>query len=198
LKDNWVATADPATGRTDAHETMFHHLDKQAYAEKAVEAQRYKFQYGYLDLARKMNAAQYMPGASLLDLAMVIYTNEEGPAPHTGNQLPMIVAGGAGGAVNTGKWIDYRNMGVSKNQYGWTYYSGQPLNRMLGTVLQSMGLSPSDYEVSDSAFSVKFPANGNKVPGYGDPVNSPNNADVCFDTTCLADMGKPLPFYWKA
>jgi hypothetical protein len=62
----------------------------------------------------------------------------------------MIAAGCAGGFLQTGQYVDYRNLQQQAHAPGAdnavTSHVGLVYNQWLGTVLQAMGLTPSEYE----------------------------------------------------
>lgn len=76
---------------------------------------------------------------TLLDNSIVYWSSQYGCAlvnsQHEPRDMPVLVAGGAGGALSTGRYIDYRANGV-----------GLPLNNLLVSLFNAMGLSSSDYE----------------------------------------------------
>ena len=65
------------------------------------------------------------------------------------NNIPIIPAGSAGGYFQTGKFVDYRNQNIDYGNTSTTQtdHPGLIYNRWMGTILQSMGLSPADYEM---------------------------------------------------
>ena len=105
---------------------------------------------------------------TLLDASLVQITQQCGPNTHDQFELPIITAGGAGGFFKTGQYLDYRNRDVvQQSDVDW---QGMPngarkTNRgllypqWLGTVLQSMGLSPDEYK--------RGPTDGLEFVGYG-------------------------------
>ncbi|MFO0600195.1 MAG: DUF1552 domain-containing protein [Myxococcaceae bacterium] len=199
LRDQW----DPAvfntpsmweTMRTDAHGMLFHnHMlsDRQQYL---VESQRFFFQYGFIDLVRKMAAAQVLPGVTLLDQAIAYWSSESGPATHNAKSVPAVLAGGGGGYFQTGRYVDYTNRARDiRGRYGDHWRAGLPQNRLLANFALAMGLSPADYELDDTAYATKFPGRGGKVPGYGDPFVEPGDDKVPYLPALVNDMSTKLP-----
>lgn len=125
-------------------------------------------------------------GSTYLDNSLV-YMGSELAMDHYTVSMPAVLAGSAGGAIQTGMYVDYSQLG---NDYAnpilpWgVLMPGIPHNRLMVTVLQAMGLSPDDYEQGGA-------------PGYGHSemflvaYNWPEDAYV------MADIGKPLPGIWN-
>lgn len=101
-------------------------------------------------------------GATLLDNSIVYWGNEDGCNgydAHPGWAMPTMLAGGGGGSIKTGRYIDYRTIGKAI-QYDYegspadqpTDYIGRPYNSLLISLLQAMGLEPADYETNGAGF----------------------------------------------
>jgi hypothetical protein len=75
-------------------------------------------------------------GGSLLDDSVVMWTNDlaNGP-PHSYSNLPQVLAGGAGGFLRTGQYIDAGNV---------TH------NKLLNTIINAVGIRNSDNSYFDS------------------------------------------------
>ncbi|MFZ5440180.1 MAG: DUF1552 domain-containing protein [Myxococcota bacterium] len=199
LRDQW----DPATfdtpsmseaTRTDAHGMVFHNHTMEDRQKLLVESQRFFFQYGFIDLVRKMSQAQVLPGVTMLDQALVYWSSESGPLTHNAKSVPAIIAGSGGGYFQTGRYVDYTNRARDlRGRWGDHWKAGLPQNRLLANFAQAMGLSPADYELSDAAYAKKFPARGGKVPGYGDPYVEPGDDKVPYLDPLLNDMSLKLP-----
>jgi hypothetical protein len=104
-------------------------------------------------------------GGTLLDDSLVLLTNEignqagrSGNAPgdydnnHLGLDIQTLIVGSAGGAINTGYFLDYR---TDFERGRWTRYIGTAFNRVLVTCMLAMGMVPEQWEVDAR-------------PGYGD------------------------------
>jgi hypothetical protein len=206
LKEIWDPSKFPTGCQfdcqlTDAHHALFHiHLEagRQQYI---VESQRFFFEHAFVDLANRLNSAELVPGVPLLDLSVLHWNSESGIYTHNAVSLPTILAGGAGGFFKTGQYVDYRETRIVTGEYGTEPWNpGLPLNRLLGTLCQAMGVPPSEYELSDATFSTKFPNRGGKVPGYGDPYRfernrTANNSGIVnvYSDATINDMSLPLP-----
>ena len=108
------------------------------------------FQDVYLDLITKLDAIADPSGGTVLDHCLVQWTQESGSVTHDPIEMPVITAGGAGGFFTTGQYCDYRNLNQKASVANGTNlvdsHNGLIYNQWLGNVLQSMGLSPSEYE----------------------------------------------------
>lgn len=98
-------------------------------------------------------------GKTLLDQGLIAYMNDIGadetPQNHADSNLPILLAGGAGGFFKTGYYVDYGKRINDPYIYGnaltandnYSDKFGVIINHLLVTILQSMGLSPNDYEL---------------------------------------------------
>lgn len=75
-------------------------------------------------------------GGSLLDDSVVLWTNDlaNGP-PHSYSNVPQVIAGGAGGFLRTGQYIDAGNVAH---------------NKLLNTIINAVGIRNSDQSYYDS------------------------------------------------
>lgn len=135
----------------------------------------------FAHLLTRLDVTEGADGSTILDHSLAVWGNELGFA-HYNMSMPTLVAGSAGGAVRTNRYIDY-------SKWDGTYANpipqgvlipGVPHNRFLVTCLQAMGLTPLDYEQPD-------------VPGYGSQavVSAPNGLSA--DSWDFTEIGKPLP-----
>src|SRR5690606_16622855 len=132
-------------------------------------------------LIEKMDAVEESEGATLLDNSLVYWGNELG-FNHIGHSVPCMLAGSAGGYIQPGRYLDYIDWD------GHAYFSqedgnvikGIPHNQFLVTVLQAMGLSPSDYEMGES-------------PGYGSTSTSGRDGSLWPVDYDLSQVGQILP-----
>ena len=199
LRDQWDPTIfnTPSmweTLRTDAHGMLFHNHFLPDRQQHLVESQRFFFQYGYMDLVRRMSQAQVLPGISLLDQALVYWSSESGPQTHDAKSVPAIIAGSGGGYFQTGRYVDYTNRArMIRGRYGNMWTAGLPQNRLLANIAQAMGLRPQDYELNDTAYATSFASRGGKVPGYGDPFVEPGDDKVPYPPAMIAEMSLKLP-----
>ncbi|WP_413291157.1 DUF1552 domain-containing protein [Bdellovibrio sp. HCB337] len=93
-------------------------------------------------------------GMTYLDNSLVMWGNDQGTTKntnaHNSVNMPVLLAGSAGGFFKTGRYIDYGpSYGTLRRPVGGdesAYKKGRPYNQLLITILQSMGLQPVDYE----------------------------------------------------
>ncbi len=130
------------------HQAVTHYGTLPEYQEWIVEANRNIFELVFLDLAAKLDAVQAADGQTLLDHSLLMWTQECGQVTHYTYSLPVVTAGSAGGFFNTGKFVDYRNVDITYNNGDPRYNDAPGLiwNQWMGTILQSMSVSPSEYE----------------------------------------------------
>jgi hypothetical protein len=86
-------------------------------------------------------------GQTYLDRTLVLWAMESGDTTHTNFSVPVVTAGSADGFFETGRYIDYRNYANGRlvDGEGPNRYPGILLNRLLGNVLQGMGIPPAEY-----------------------------------------------------
>jgi hypothetical protein len=122
-------------------------------------------------------------GKTYLDNSLVLMGGELAMDHYVISQ-PLLMAGAAGGALKTGLYVDYSQM---TNKYAnagllpWgVLIPGIPYNRLYVTILQAMGLKPSDYETP-----------GQPGYGYADIFDGPYNWPA--DAYDMTQIGTPLP-----
>jgi len=107
------------------------------------------FEHVFLDLMEKLDIDEG-DGVTTLDRSLLHWTEPFGERTHEALSMPVVTAGGAGGAMRTGRYIDYRNrerpqpfFGASTSNPDW--YPGLPYGRWLNTVLNRMGVLQTEY-----------------------------------------------------
>lgn len=131
----------------------------QGVAHRALEADgerqnilcssyRTFFQELLLDLVQKLNAVVMPDGGTLLDQALVTWTQESGIATHNFRDVTVVGFGSAGGFFRTGQMCDYRNttLPFEPSATRVIEYPGLLWHQWLGSVLQAMGIPKSEYE----------------------------------------------------
>jgi hypothetical protein len=153
IHGTFVPVNEPeAQNSTDWHHGVAHCHMYTGPQEQLLASYAANF-YVMLDLISRMDQVMVAPGLTLLDNSLVFWSMECGAYTHQSQSWPVVMAGSAGGALKTGLYLDYRDMtpngivisGVG-TQVGDVLRSGVPYNHWLGTCLQAMGLSPSEYE----------------------------------------------------
>jgi hypothetical protein len=122
-------------------------------------------------------------GKTFLDNSLVLMGGELAMDHYVISQ-PTLLAGSAGGALQTGYYVDYSQMDNDYANDGllpWgVLIPGLPYNRLYVSILQAMGLAPADYERGGQ-------------PGYGhtDMFDGPYNWPA--DAYDMGQIGSPLP-----
>lgn len=135
----------------DWHQEIAHeaHSPQGDAQQTLADANQRLFESVFVDLVRKLDIDQG-DGTTLLDDCLVAWSQESGNITHESVSTPIITAGSAGGALNTGQYLDYRN--IDGEGFGpiegsdERMHPGLSYNQWLGTALQAMNLSPTDYE----------------------------------------------------
>ncbi|MBX3017162.1 MAG: DUF1552 domain-containing protein [Bdellovibrionaceae bacterium] len=96
-------------------------------------------------------------GATFLDNSIVVWGNDQGAlentVAHNSQNIPLLIAGSAGGFLKTGKYVDYgpayaANLRRPVGGDEGPYRRGRPYNQLLVTIARAMGLQPADYETN--------------------------------------------------
>jgi len=132
-------------------------------------------------LIEKMDSVMESDGCTLLDNSLVYWGNELG-FNHIAYSVPCVLAGSAGGYLNTGRYLDYIDWNGRSyfSQEDGNVIQGIAHNRFLVTVLQAMGLSPADYELAGQ-------------PGYGSTSTSGRDGNLWPIDYDLSQIGNALP-----
>lgn len=136
-----------------------------------------------LELMNKMDAIVDPDGRTMLDNSVVFWGNElgHGQAWHRTENMPVLIAGSAGGKLRTGYLIDYRQKPfrhiAGRGDFPWC---GRPYNQLLITLMQAMGLTDSEWEQEGQ-------------PGFGD--YTPGSYGETMWTQYLTNRRARLPFY---
>jgi hypothetical protein len=138
----------------DWHADVAHHASAPDGAKQAVlvAAHQLFFQNIYLDLCSKLDVDDGT-GKTYLDNSIISWTQESGEYTHNGQGMPIVATGGGGGFLSTGNYVDYADptlVIVNGDQGNTTVkvVAGLLWQQWLGTVLQAMGLSRTDYETN--------------------------------------------------
>ena len=113
------------------------------------EAHQDFFESVFLDLANKLDAIDDGDGRSVLDNTLMMWTQECGSLTHLSYSIPIVTAGSVAGQWSTGRYLDYRNLSVTKENWNNPKLNQNPgliYNQWLGNVLDAMGLSAPTYE----------------------------------------------------
>jgi hypothetical protein len=135
----------------DWHQDVAHQANVSADQHEIIfQAHQRFFEDVYLDLISKLDALEDASGGSVLDHTLVQWTQESGCVTHNPIEMGVVTAGSADGFFTTGNYCDYRNLQKPASKVDGSNlvdsHLGLVYNQWLGNALQSMGLSPSDYE----------------------------------------------------
>lgn len=187
-----VRVADTFSAFTgDWHQDIAHQANGNAQAQQTLlAAHQETFAKTFLDLAAKLDVDNGT-GRTYLDDTLLVWTQESGEYTHSGQGIPVITAGSAGGFLKTGNYCDYRSRAlvVSDGEAGNTakVYAGLLWHQWLGTALQAMGLERADYE-------------NNAVQGYpsrkyvGENFWGPTSPGQLYPDPVWNVAGEVLPF----
>ncbi len=129
-----------------------------------------------LELVKRLDVPE-AAGATYLDNSVVVWGNEISiGAAHRSENMPTVMFGGAGGKLATGKLVSYWNEAGTKVP---TVIGGRPYNQFLVTLLQAMGLEPTDYERAGQR-------------GYG-AASTTDPARSAYYEPFLTQLGERLP-----
>lgn len=141
------------------HQSIAHQAGSDGPQQTVLNVHQAIFEFVFLDLVKKMEAVSLAPGRTLLDDALVQWTQEAGWATHAAQEGCVMMAGSAAGYFKTGMYVDYRG---TKKMKLFGQFQPQRLGilhrQWLATALHAMGVPSGEWE--------KF---GRAGFGYGDP-----------------------------
>jgi len=133
----------------DWHQEVAHQWQTADRQALLVESYQRIFASVLLDLAAKLDVEE-APGVTYLDNSLLVWTQESGMETHGSVSIPVVTFGSAAGFFKTGQLIDYRKVGAPDSKFdpsaGGVQYLGVLYNQWLATVLQAMGVAPSEFE----------------------------------------------------
>jgi hypothetical protein len=95
----------PQLGVADGHHNISHHQEKPDLLEKIARIDRHHVEH-FAHFLEKLDAARDVDGRSLLENSLVVYAGGNAdPNRHTHTNLPVILAGSAGGRIETGRFL---------------------------------------------------------------------------------------------
>ena len=133
----------------DWHQEVAHQWQSDASQSKLVPSYQSFFETSFLDMAARLDIEE-APGVTYLDNSLVVWSQESGMETHGSVSIPIVTFGGAAGALNTGLLVDFRRTTNKASEYdpgaGGKQTLGLLYAQWLATVLQSMGVPPSEFE----------------------------------------------------
>lgn len=170
----------------DWHQDIAHksHRPDGAGQKTIATAHQRFFANVYVDLMKKLDVDDGT-GKTLLDRSLMVWSQESGAYTHESQSIPVVMAGGAGGAIKTGNYCDYRALTRIFDDGGFEgslekTHAGLCWNQYLGTILSAMGLAKSEYERDG-------------LGGYGIKYIGEGRAKF-YPETVFSVMGEALPF----
>jgi hypothetical protein len=176
----------------DWHQEVAHQW--QLADKQALLAQSYQqfFASVLVDMAKRLDSVEEVPGLTYLDHSLLVWTQECGMETHGSVSIPVVTFGGAAGRLKTGLLCDYRRTGNAASTYdpgaGGKQTMGLLYSQWLATVLQTMGVPPSEYE--------RWGSKGYGYPFITKETWTPPFAKHYGDTSSryFQDASKVLPF----
>jgi hypothetical protein len=175
----------------DWHQEVAHQWQLGDPQAKLVDSYQRFFETCFLDMAARLDVEE-APGVTYLDNSLLAWTQECGMETHGSVSIPVVTFGSAAGFFKTGQLIDYRRTTNKASEYdpgaGGKQVLGVLYAQWLATVLQSMGVPPSEYE--------RWGHKGYGVPYVGSAGWGPPYQAHYTDTSSryFADASKVLPF----
>jgi uncharacterized protein DUF1552 len=115
----------PEIGISEGHHNLSHHFGKKEMMEKIGSIDRWYIER-FAKFLEKLESIKDLDGHSLLHNSMIVYGsgNSDGNR-HTHSNLPIILAGGGGGSLATGRHVKFK---------------GKPLNNLYLSMLDRLGV----------------------------------------------------------
>jgi hypothetical protein len=154
----------------DWHQEVAHQWQLADKQELIKQSYQKVFEGIFLDLAAKLDIEE-APGMTYLDNSLLVWSQECGQSTHDSVTIPVVTFGSAAGFFKTGQLVDYRRIGNPNSTYdpmaGGKQSLGLLYNQWLATVLQSMGVPPSDFERwGHKGYGVPFVSKESWTPPY--------------------------------
>jgi hypothetical protein len=113
LSNEGANRAFPEIGIPEGHHYLSHHQGKQEMIDKIAKIDLFYMQQ-FAKFLEKMQATKDVDGNSLLHNSMIVYGcgNSDGNR-HTHTNLPLVLAGGGGGALTPGRYVRFNGLPMS-------------------------------------------------------------------------------------
>jgi hypothetical protein len=122
----------PWLGIHEGHHDISHHGDSDIEANEQLVKINVWFAEQFAYLLGKLDAVPDADGKTLLDNTLVMWVNEQGKGNnHSRKSMPWVLAGGAGGAWRTGRYVRYPE--------------NPPHNNLLVTILNAFGIEATTF-----------------------------------------------------
>jgi hypothetical protein len=115
----------PEAGVSEGHHDLSHHFNNEEKIQKLTEIDLWYAQQ-FAKFLQKLQSTEDVDGQSLLHNSMIVYGSGNSDANrHTHSNLPLVLAGGGGGALTPGRFV----------QHG-----SKPMNNLLLSLADKMGV----------------------------------------------------------
>ena len=156
----------------DWHQEVAHQWQTPDRQALLVQSYQRIFSSVFLDLAAQLDVEE-APGMTYLDNSLLVWSQESGMETHGSISIPVVTFGSAAGFFKTGQLVDYRKVGApdssSDPDAGNVQYMGVLYNQWLATVLQAMGLPPSEFERwGHKGYGVPYVSAAGNDPPFGE------------------------------
>jgi hypothetical protein len=99
----------PQLGVSDGHHNISHHQEKPELLDKIARIDLHHVEH-FARFLDKLHAARDVDGRSILENSLIVYAGGNAdPNRHSHTDLPVILAGSAGGRVETGRYLKVPN-----------------------------------------------------------------------------------------
>ena len=180
----------------DWHAEVAHYWLEPDRQQLLQRSYREVFSRVFLDMAARLDHEE-ADGVSYLDNSLLVWSQESGMSTHDPISMPIVTAGSACGALQTGQSIDYRRAGDPQSSFRPLVDSAEMSlgvlhSQLLANLLQALGMPAAEYERWGH-------------PGYGVPRVEPSGVSVPYadhygDTSSryFQIASDPLPFLRSA
>lgn len=128
----------PDLGITEGHHHMTHNQQNQDYVKHIARIDQF-YMERFARFLAKLSTTEDVDGASLLDNSMIVYGGAIGDGNrHNHDNLPVVLAGGGGGKLHPGRYVQY---------------PAQPMSNLFVTMLNHMGVEVDQFGDSEKALS---------------------------------------------
>lgn len=153
----------------DWHQNVAHQWQLDESQKLLVPSYQRVFEWLFLDMAAKLDVEE-ANGSTYLDNTLMVWTQECGMETHGSVSIPTVTFGSAANYFKTGQYFDFRRTEDPKSKYGTNggdQYTGVLYAQWLATVLQSMGIAPSEFELwGHKGYGVPFITGDTWGPPY--------------------------------
>ena len=100
-------------GVPEGHHDLSHHQNRQEWMDKLADIDRWYVQQ-FAGFLRRLRETPDADGNSLLHNSMIVYGSGNADSNrHTHENLPVLLAGGGGGTLTTGRYVDHHSKPMS-------------------------------------------------------------------------------------